>query len=987
MKSLALKIVIGAALAAGFAATTQKGGKLVTDMSSRIAVTQQSLSRIDGFRKLKADTVQAGNAWRSAQSRVAALALEIKKADKPTKEMTRNFEAAKREAAAAKSTFNRQSQSLQTLRNDMSAAGQSTRGLATQNRDLARTYDRLNAQQVRLSMLTSARDKNLERRSELRGKMVGAAVMVATVAAPVKLAIDFESSMADVKKVVNFDKGELGQSQFKEMRADIMAMSTQLPMAASGITEIIAQAGRAGIARDELKGFAQDAIRMSIAFDMSAQESGSAMTGMRSIFGLNQKDVVKLGDSINYLDNNMDATAAGILRVSDRTGSMAKLFGLTGQQNAALASTFLALKTPPQVASTAMNAMMLKMAAADKQGEKFQQGLAAIGWTATDLKSAIEDDAQGALVSFLEDVNDADDKIGLLTELFGLEYADDIAKLSGGIGLYKKALGLAGDEQAYLNSMNKEYEARAATSANNTVIFRNRLNRLAVNLGTVLLPAVNLTLGALGAVTDVLAMATARFPLLTTVIVGGIAALVALRVITLANGYAMTFLKGAWLSAKIQLVTLRGWVIASNLSMRSLNVTALVTAGRFRLLAAGGLIQAFAGSLMTLARLAIPMVITGMRALTVAMLFNPIGLAITGLVLGAALIMKFWKPISGFFKNLWSKVAGPALATMTVMKTIFSWSPLAVLRAGIGAGARWLGGVFKSPLNMARGLWNGFKLLMSWSPMGLIVRGWSVLPNIYKGIFDKVKNIAKLAMDGLKSFLMAPIKLVEGLWNKLKGLGSKSKAAAVQVIQPLKPALKAGAMTVGALAAPSVAMAAPVAIAPQTSAPAAVSVAEPSIIPAAPVAIAAQTFAPAAAVSLPSPSIIPAAPVAIAPQTFAPAAAVSLPAPEVIAPQSVIDSTPEFIAPSTFDASAAPDAVPNKTEITVVRVGVEPSDSGPRPPIPPPAPPKHPPMRAGDIHLHLSMENVFGDVGSLVQQLRPALERMLKEAQEANLHD
>jgi len=370
-----------------------------------------------------------------------------------------------------------------------------------------------------------------------------------------------------------------------------------------------------------------------------------------------------------------------------------------------------------------MNSMMRILSTADKGSEKFKDSLRALGWEASDLKAAIEDDAQGALVSFLSDVNNAEDKMGILVDLFGAEYADDIAKLSGGLDMYKEAIGLVGDETKYAGSMTEEFRARAATSANGMILLRDRANRLGINLGTVLLPAVNAIVGGIGFVVDILAAATERFPLLTTVLVTAAAALVTLRVVTLAHAYAMTFLKGAWLSAKLQLAALRGWVIATNLSMRGLNVTALVTAARFRLLGAGGMIKAFAGSLLTLARLAIPAVITGMRALTIAMLFNPIGLIVTGIAGGAYLVIKAWKPISGFFKAMWGKISAPATAAFGILKTLFKWSPLGLLTRGIGAGARFVGSVFKSPSRAVKGIWTGFKTLFKWSPLGLLARG------------------------------------------------------------------------------------------------------------------------------------------------------------------------------------------------------------------------------------------------------------------------
>lgn len=848
MKSLALKIVIGAALASGFAATTQKGGTLVTSMSTKIAAAEQGLSRIDGFRKLKTDTVQAEAAWKSAQNRVTQLAREIREADKPTKEMTRNMAAAKREAAAAKTSFTRQSQSLQTLRNDMSAAGQSTRGLSAQNRELATTYERLNVQQARMSMLTDQRDANLARRSELQGKLMGAAIMAATVAAPVKMAMGFESSMADVKKVVSFET----PAQFKEMRSDILELSTKLPMTATGITEIYAAAGRAGRARGELNEFAQDAIRMSIAFDMSADNAASAMTGFHTIFDLPQADVVRLGDAINYLDNNMDATASGITRVMQRSGLMAQQFGLTAEQNAALAATFLELKIPVEVAATGINAMFNRLSTAEQQGAKFQEGLQAIGFSASEMKAMIDDDAKGALISFLEAVDGSEDQMAILSNMFGMEYGDDMVGLVGNLDGLKKAFSLVADEQAHLNSMNAEYESRAATSANGMILLKNETVRLAVNLGTALLPVVNLVGSGLGFMISVISGATERFPLLTTVIVGGTAALVTLRLVTLANAYATTFLKGAWLGAKIQLVTLRGWVIASNVSLKSLNITTLITAARFRLLAAGGMIQAFAGSLMTLARVAVPAVITGLRAMTIAMLFNPIGLIVTGIALGAALLIKYWTPISGFFKSIWDGVRAPANSAFSLLKTIFSWSPV-----------------------------------------GLIMRGWSTLPNVYGAVFAKVKDIAKLAMDGLKNFLMSPIKLVEGLWRKLTGLGGKAKQAATGIIDPLKPGLKSAAATAGA------------------------------------VALAA----------------------------------------------------PSMIAPSAFAANQSSTGS-SSSGAQVMRVDIQPSNTRTGQTAA-----QATKSSAGDVHLHLTLNNVYGDAQSLAEQLRPELERMLREAKDANLYD
>ena len=315
----------------------------------------------------------------------------------------------------------------------------------------------------------------------------------AAIYKPISAAIDFESTMADVQKVVDFDTPQ----QFEQMRGDILRLSTELPIAASGLGEIVAAAGQAGIARAELLGFTEDAAKMGVAFDMAAGQAGSAMTGMRSIFDLNQEQVVRLGDAYNHLSNNMDATARDMLNIANRAGSMGDMFGLSGEQIGALGATFLELKTPPEVAGTAINALLLKLATADKQPAKFRDALEALGLSAEDLKDDISQDAQGALLSFLETVERSPDVIGTLSDLFGAEYSDDIAKLVGGLDGYKKALRLVGDETQYAGSMQAEYEARAATTANNLQLLLNEVTRLGVVIGGVLLPPLNWVVGKL----------------------------------------------------------------------------------------------------------------------------------------------------------------------------------------------------------------------------------------------------------------------------------------------------------------------------------------------------------------------------------------------------------------------------------------------------------------------------------------------------------
>lgn len=297
-------------------------------LGSAIKEAQTSTRNITAFQKLRRDLSQAEAAFQQARDRLAALRLEMQNTARPTRQMRANLAQAHKEAHRLGQRLDQQRQALMQQRRAMQAAGQSTAGLTAQKKRLANTVGQLRRQYDRLGEALKRRDAVLQKRAALRSQLVDTVALGAAIAAPVRAAMQFESVMADVRKVVNFDSPE----QFRRMQKDLLKLSTVIPMSAAGLGEIMAAAGQAGIARDELRRFTADAAKMGVAFDMTGADAGSAMTGLRSIFKLNQPEVIALGDAYNHLSNNMDATARDMLKIANRTGSTGDLFGLTGQQ-------------------------------------------------------------------------------------------------------------------------------------------------------------------------------------------------------------------------------------------------------------------------------------------------------------------------------------------------------------------------------------------------------------------------------------------------------------------------------------------------------------------------------------------------------------------------------------------------------------------------------------------------------------------------------
>lgn len=371
---------------------------------------------------------------------------------------------------------------------------------------------------------------NTAKRQELHGQILGTVASFSAVAAPVKLAIDYESAMADVKKVTSFDAP--GWAQFND---DLLKLSTTIPMSAEGLAKISAAAGQAGIAKEELLRFTEDAAKMAVAFDISAEQAGSAMTGLRTNFALNQDGVIKLGDAFNHLANNIDVKASELVDFSNRLGGTASIYKFTGQQVGALGAAFVAMKTPAEVGARAANSLMMKLGNAGTLGKDAQAAFQRLGFSGKEMSEAFKKDAQGSMLTFLEAVKRSKDPMRDLNAIMGEGFADEIAKLVNGVDHYKKALRLAGDEAAYAGSMQEEYNQRSKTTANAITLMKNAAARMGIVLGTTVLPGIAAVANISVKLLDPVSKLAANFPVVTKVVFGAAAALVSLKVAALAG--------------------------------------------------------------------------------------------------------------------------------------------------------------------------------------------------------------------------------------------------------------------------------------------------------------------------------------------------------------------------------------------------------------------------------------------------------------------
>jgi TP901 family phage tail tape measure protein len=319
---------------------------------------------------------------------------------------------------------------------------------------------------------------------------------------PIIQAAKFENAMLGVAKQVDGARDASGNLThvYDEMKRKIQDLGDQMPMATSAIAEMVTAGARMGIATDELVEFTQTAGMMAEAFELPAGDLADQMGKIRTLFGFKtQAEVRALADSINYLDDNAISKGGEIIGFLQRTGGLAKSVKVTGKEMAALGSTLLSLGDSEEVAGTAVNAIFGRLAGAESGTKKMRHALDQLGLSARDVQRGMQKDSMGTLFKVLEKVKalPKDQQIGILTQLVGREHVKTLSKLSGGVEELRTQLALANSEQAK-GSMQREYEARLKTTGAQWEILKNRIERVGITIGSVLLPPLNKAMQAMG---------------------------------------------------------------------------------------------------------------------------------------------------------------------------------------------------------------------------------------------------------------------------------------------------------------------------------------------------------------------------------------------------------------------------------------------------------------------------------------------------------
>ena len=310
---------------------------------------------------------------------------------------------------------------------------------------------------------------------------VGAAVVAAGGFA-IKAGIEFESAFTGVVKTVNAT-----DEQLAKLQDDLRRMAQNMPAAAADLADIAASAGQLGIQTDNIAGFTKTIADLGVASNLAGEEAAVMLARFANITGMAQQDFDRLGSTIVALGNNLATSEAEIAEMAMRLAGAGTQVGMTENQILSFAGALSSVGIEAEAGGTAFSTLMSNMQLAVETGNEDLTSFAQIaGMSASEFKKAFQQDAAGAIISFINGLGQAEEKgqsaIKMLSDMGITEVRmrDALLRASGASELFTNSLQIGSQAWEENTALTKEAEQRYKTLESQLGIFKNRVTEIGI---------------------------------------------------------------------------------------------------------------------------------------------------------------------------------------------------------------------------------------------------------------------------------------------------------------------------------------------------------------------------------------------------------------------------------------------------------------------------------------------------------------------------
>ena len=332
-------------------------------LSGDIRTTQQSLrdlngqaSKIDSFRTASAQLAVTGQSLKQAKQEAAALAVQFKNTENPTRAQARALELAKKSATDLQLKYNGLRLSVQRQRQELSQAGINTRKLSSDEQRLKTTISettvqlnrqrealaRVSTQQAKLSAVKSRYESGQKLAAGARNAgMAGTGLAMSGLYAESRFiapGIGFDKQMSGTQAILGLDKGDGKLAAIRQQARDIGATTAFSP---GDVARTQTTLARSGYKADDVLAATGSTVNLSLAAGVDIAEAADIITNMQSAFNLPTTEIqrvadvmtkgftssntglVELGEAMKYVAPIAEAAGASIESTTSMLGVLA----------------------------------------------------------------------------------------------------------------------------------------------------------------------------------------------------------------------------------------------------------------------------------------------------------------------------------------------------------------------------------------------------------------------------------------------------------------------------------------------------------------------------------------------------------------------------------------------------------------------------------------------------------------------------------------
>lgn len=313
--------------------------------------------------------------------------------------------------------------------------------------------------------------------------VVAGTAITAGIGASISVGSEFESAFAGVKKTVTATDAELAQ-----MRDELRQMAKEMPMTASGLSEIAEAAGQLGIQNENLMDFTKTMADMSVATNLTSEEAATEFAQFANITRMSQEYFDELGSSVVALGNTMATNEADIVSMGMRIAAAGDQVGLSEAEIMAYAASLSSVGIEAEAGGTAFSKLLVNLQMAAETGKNLKNYAKVAGMTGAEFKKAFQEDASGAINAFLSGLNDTErngkSAIAVLTEMGITEVRlrDTLIRSAGASDMLESALETSDKAWQENVALANEAAQRYATFENQCGILGNKITDIGISV-------------------------------------------------------------------------------------------------------------------------------------------------------------------------------------------------------------------------------------------------------------------------------------------------------------------------------------------------------------------------------------------------------------------------------------------------------------------------------------------------------------------------